>query len=337
MHAVAEGEEVVSSSFTPDDEEQVFSPRTAERLVKEESARIEASPTARGARLQASLQHKSADELLSHTLAAIRGESPPATPTETKLTFDAAADPAKQPMGLAEFEAELTAVQSQGGTRWPLPGAAPAADGDASSDHPSASDGLPLDQEALEQLDECEGTLSACELNIQYLRATIASRGRPRSSVTAHPQAPLDEAALTASLPPPRYDAHNDVHHGAPETAPDVVEEESEEEESEEEEDEALSPTAEEDAPLELGNRSAALREMCIRELGQGIFDAVHSYLRVSAYSDGDNDEQMRDDLADIMGESKLRWWPLVDQIVFLEECGEEAEAPAMTPPIGVF
>ena len=39
------------------------------------------------------------------------------------------------------------------------------------------------------------------------------------------------------------------------------------------------------------------------------------------------DDEQMRDDLLRLMGESKLRWWPLVDQLVFLEDVAPDAKA----------
>ena len=34
------------------------------------------------------------------------------------------------------------------------------------------------------------------------------------------------------------------------------------------------------------------------------------------------SDERMRSELLSILGESKLRLWPLVDQLVFLDECG---------------
>jgi hypothetical protein len=35
-----------------------------------------------------------------------------------------------------------------------------------------------------------------------------------------------------------------------------------------------------------------------------------------------DYDARMRDDLQRLMGASKLRFWPLVDQLIFCEECG---------------
>jgi hypothetical protein len=64
--------------------------------------------------------------------------------------------------------------------------------------------------QGLAQLEECEGTLGVCELEIQMLRATIhasnvgQSRRQPRTPLTDAP--PLDEAALSATLPPARYD-----------------------------------------------------------------------------------------------------------------------------------
>ena len=77
--------------------------------------------------------------------------------------------------------------------------------------------------------------------------------------------------------------------------------------------------------------RAAALREACRRELGVATFERVYAYLRrrdeegVEAEGEDDDercDERMRSELLSILGESKLRLWPLVDQLVFLDECG---------------
>jgi hypothetical protein len=205
-----------------------------------------------------------------------------------------------------------------------------------------------VDEETALEIEECDGTLSAMELNIQLLRATIATRCNQRAEHAAGGVAaaePLDEAALTASLPPSRYDTIvDDSDHGmgssahAGNTADDGVEEEVEEEtmertgdeaEAEEETDGAASEetmeVVEESPPPELDGRVGALRRAAVEELGAPTFDAVYRYLReqqlsADADGDGEHDEAMRGDLMRIMGESKLRFWPLVDQLVFLEE-----------------
>ena len=77
--------------------------------------------------------------------------------------------------------------------------------------------------------------------------------------------------------------------------------------------------------------RAAALREACRRELGVATFERVYAYLRRRDDDGGEaegeddderSDERMRSELLSILGESKLRLWPLVDQLVFLDECG---------------
>ena len=53
---------------------------------------------------------------------------------------------------------------------------------------------------------------------------------------------------------------------------------------------------------------------------------AVRSYLRQrddNGAMDEAADTQMRADLLGLLGESKLRLWPLVDQLIFLEDCAE--------------
>ena len=59
-------------------------------------------------------------------------------------------------------------------------------------------------------------------------------------------------------------------------------------------------------------------------QLGPQVFGEVYSYLKsraADAYA-MDYDARMRDDLQRLMGASKLRFWPLVDQLIFCEECG---------------
>ena len=82
----------------------------------------------------------------------------------------------------------------------------------------------------------------------------------------------------------------------------------------------------EEDVPVALGGRAAALRQMCVDELGASTFERVYSYLR-DAKDDAD-DEGMRADLMRLMGESKLRFWPLVDQLVFIEDTSQPSPRP---------
>ena len=59
-------------------------------------------------------------------------------------------------------------------------------------------------------------------------------------------------------------------------------------------------------------------------------FDSVYAYLRAAqadSIDDDSGDERMRGDLLRMMGESKLRYWPLVDQLVFLEDMDAEQRA----------
>ena len=105
---------------------------------------------------------------------------------------------------------------------------------------------------------------------------------------------------------------------------------EAEEEEAEDHEQEEEEAAAVEEAPpAELNGRAFALREMCVEELGDALLDQVYTYLHgqqhaadadAGGYADAEYDERMRADLLQLMGESKLRLWPLVDQLVFLEE-----------------
>ena len=96
--------------------------------------------------------------------------------------------------------------------------------------------------------------------------------------------------------------------------------------EEEEEEVEAEVEAVEEAPPPELNGRASALRDMCVQELGTALLERVYTYLREQQhaaedlYGDSEYDERMRADLLGLLGESKLRLWPLVDQLVFLEE-----------------
>ena len=194
----------------------------------------------------------------------------------------------------------------------------------------------------MRELEECEGTLSALELNLQVLRATIVTtQQRQAAHATGKP---LDERALMATLPPPRYDAADGDGMGHLSTVPsegqllsgsgdadaaphgDVLIEEEEEEE--EEALEAAAAILEEEAPTAVEGRAAALRQMCVEELGVPTFERVYGYLRDQ--HDDEDDERMRADLMRIMGESKLRLWPLVDQLVFIEDTQPSPDKPAM-------
>ena len=72
------------------------------------------------------------------------------------------------------------------------------------------------------------------------------------------------------------------------------------------------------------GGRAAVLRRECESQLGADVFGAVYAYLKskaADAYA-MDYDTRMRDDLLGLMGPAMLRFWPLVDQLIFCEECG---------------
>ena len=72
------------------------------------------------------------------------------------------------------------------------------------------------------------------------------------------------------------------------------------------------------------GGRAAVLRRECESQLGADVFGAVYAYLKskaADAYA-MDYDTRMRDDLLGLMGPARLRFWPLVDQLIFCEECG---------------
>ena len=60
-------------------------------------------------------------------------------------------------------------------------------------------------------------------------------------------------------------------------------------------------------------------------------------YLKACADDEtGDEDELMRSDLQRLMGEQKLRWWPMVDQLVFLED-DVGAGAGVTGSPVGLL
>ena len=72
------------------------------------------------------------------------------------------------------------------------------------------------------------------------------------------------------------------------------------------------------------GGRAAILRRECETQLGPAVFSEVYAYLKskaADAYA-MDYDTRMRDDLLGLMGPAMLRFWPLVDQLIFCEECG---------------
>ena len=72
------------------------------------------------------------------------------------------------------------------------------------------------------------------------------------------------------------------------------------------------------------GGRAAVLRRECETQLGADVFGEVYAYLKskaADAYA-MDYDTRMRDDLLGLMGPAMLRFWPLVDQLIFCEECG---------------
>ena len=77
----------------------------------------------------------------------------------------------------------------------------------------------------------------------------------------------------------------------------------------------------------QLEKRSEQLRQACARQLGADIFAAVYKYLRSKSadFYAADYDIQMRNDLLRICGEGRLRFWPLVDQLIFCEDVEKDA------------
>tara|TARA_B110001452_G_scaffold239028_1_gene219844 strand:+ start:115 stop:345 length:231 start_codon:yes stop_codon:yes gene_type:complete len=63
---------------------------------------------------------------------------------------------------------------------------------------------------------------------------------------------------------------------------------------------------------------------------GDATFKSVYRYLKSRA-ADAfavDYDSRMRGDLLGLMGQEKLRLWPLVDQLIFVEECDPASANP---------
>ena len=77
----------------------------------------------------------------------------------------------------------------------------------------------------------------------------------------------------------------------------------------------------------QLEKRSEQLRQACARQLGAEVFAAVYQYLRSKSadFYAADYDIQMRNDLLRICGEGRLRFWPLVDQLIFCEDVEKDA------------
>ena len=187
------------------------------------------------------------------------------------------------------------------------------------------------DEEQQRELEMCENTLSACELNIQLLRATLVPEARapPQPGEAADE---LSDEALTATLPPPRYG----TGHAAPPPQQELGQEEEGDEEAKQlaAGQEAIDGALEEallhatlPPPPELHGRGGALREACLAGLGQPTFDKVYRYLLAPPHDpySPDYDELMRQDLLGLMGESKVRLWPLVDQLLYCDEAGHRA------------
>ncbi|KAL1510705.1 hypothetical protein AB1Y20_006999 [Prymnesium parvum] len=62
------------------------------------------------------------------------------------------------------------------------------------------------------------------------------------------------------------------------------------------------------------------LRAECVKEIGEDLFVQVYEYLKVYGSDNTDFDEQMRRDLVSILGESKLKYWPLIDMYILSED-----------------
>ena len=82
-----------------------------------------------------------------------------------------------------------------------------------------------------------------------------------------------------------------------------------------------------EEPPLEVASYARQLRAACVAELGEKTFSSVYDYLRRkerNACAEDDH-QRMRADLLQILGESKLRYWPLVDKLIFCEGVEKDA------------
>ena len=70
--------------------------------------------------------------------------------------------------------------------------------------------------------------------------------------------------------------------------------------------------------------RAARLRKLCEDELGTELFEKVYGFLKRRSnefwMADDEREAEMQNALQGIMGQEMLRFWPLVDQLIFCEE-----------------
>ena len=224
------------------------------------------------------------------------------------------------------------------------------------------------DEQQQRDLELCEETLAAAELHIQLLRATLeperpasispAAMAEVEAEEEADDASPLLSSAhlhaslgsprivtdcndsqshLARSLPPSRFTddesergraadlAHRalqDGDNGAdPDDAPVVAQTDTASG--------AAAPTRGEGV---VTNRAAALRSICRAALGDDLFDRVYRLLctrQANLYA-ADYDVRLRAELLTLMGEERLKYWPLVDQLLFLEELEEDSSRPTL-------
>ena len=72
--------------------------------------------------------------------------------------------------------------------------------------------------------------------------------------------------------------------------------------------------------PLDREPPRVDLRQACVNALGESVFISVDEYPKVYGSESTDYDSQMRQDLTKLMGESNLKFWPLIDMYIFGEE-----------------
>ena len=78
-----------------------------------------------------------------------------------------------------------------------------------------------------------------------------------------------------------------------------------------------------------LADRIERLRQRCIEALGQGAFDDVYVYLKGREEDDrgfyeDDEEEEKKRRVRFILGEGKVHFMPLIEQLIFMEDTHSE-------------
>ena len=336
----------------------------AEALVAEEAARMEtqAAAEAAAAAREARWGQKSADELLRHTEAALNDEPAPPTPVAAAsplalAQFEAsvaalaapAADAAAEPTPMAPVEAKELAeldvtleatelrIQLLHATLnppAPTPVVADADDADeADADLNLLASLAPPPRRTVHE--RPNGRKVAAESTLRDAHATKrAEKGSPEKAAVAEAaRAPLAASWADEYVGSQEDDDDDDYDEAwGEEGEMEAVDEEYDDFD----EDEEFEASEEEEGEEEAGGEVSVVRvpvekrssaRQGARQLGAEVFAAVYQYLRSKSadFYAADYDIQMRNDLLRICGEGRLRFWPLVDQLIFCEDVEKDA------------